>query len=139
MATLLRHRCRARISSSCFPWRDNAVFSRSRNPDGSWSDEQRVAGIFNGDPIAADVVAATTNYVIVLMLWGPPQPPSQTKWLSTLTGPDLGNALTMIAGRGYFRLLAQYNAKQVTTAGNPTQLATRHGHQGTVRLPHVLA
>ncbi len=62
------------------------------------------------------------DYTIVLMLWGPPQPPSQTKWLSTLTGPDLSSALTEIAGAGYFTSLAQYKVKQVIIAGSPTPL-----------------
>ncbi len=58
------------------------------------------------------------------MLWGPPQPPKQKKWLSTLTGPDLSKALTKIAAGGYFKLLAQYQAKKVTIAGTPTSLTT---------------
>ncbi len=105
---------------------DNSVWSRWRNTDGSWSDEQHIGGILNGDPIAADVVAPTgENYTVVLMLWGPPQPPDQTKWLSTLTGKDLSSALTTIAGTTYFNSLAQYNVKHVTiAAGDPPQLTT---------------
>jgi hypothetical protein len=105
---------------------DNNVYSRWRNTDGSWSDEQHIGGILNGDPIAADVVAPTgENYTVVLMLWGPPQPPDQTKWLSTLTGKDLSSALTTIAGTTYFNSLAQYNVKHVTiAAGDPPQLTT---------------
>jgi hypothetical protein len=103
---------------------DNSVYTRWRNPDGSWSIEQGLGGILKGDPIEADVAAVMASYTVVLMLWGPPQPPNQTKWLSTLTGPDLSNALTQIANGGYFSLLAQYKVKQVTIAGRPTPLTT---------------
>ena len=34
---------------------DNSVRSRWRNPDGSWSGEQKIGGVLNGDPIAAVV------------------------------------------------------------------------------------
>jgi hypothetical protein len=65
----------------------------------------------------------TSNYTVVLMLWGPPQLPKQTKWPSTLTGKGLSNALTTIAGTTYFDSLAQYNVGKVTIkAGDPPQL-----------------
>lgn len=58
------------------------------------------------------------------MLWGPPQPPNQTTWLSTLTAAGLGQALTTIAGSTYFNSLAQYNVKQVSIASaSPPQLS----------------
>jgi hypothetical protein len=101
---------------------DNGIYSNWRNPDGSWSGENHIGGVLNGDPIAADVPAVMANYTVVLMLWGPPQPPNQTKWTSTLTGPDLSNALTQIANAGYFSLLTQYNINQVAIAGAPTPL-----------------
>jgi hypothetical protein len=105
---------------------DNNIYSQWRNPvDGSWSGEQQIGGILNSDPIAAEVVAPTpATYTVVLMLWGPPQPPNQTTWLSTLTGRDLSRALTTIAGSTYFSRLAQYNVKQVKIApGDPPQLS----------------
>ena len=34
---------------------DNSLYTRWRNPDGSWSGEQHLGGILNGDPIAAQV------------------------------------------------------------------------------------
>ena len=34
---------------------DNSVWSRWRNPDGSWSAEQHIGGLLAGDPIAAQV------------------------------------------------------------------------------------
>ena len=35
--------------------KDNSLYSRWRNPDGSWSGEQHIGGVLNGDPIAAVV------------------------------------------------------------------------------------
>jgi hypothetical protein len=58
------------------------------------------------------------------MLWGPPQPPSQTKWLSTLTGPDLIGALTAIVEGGYFSSMAQYSVTAVKITGIATPLST---------------
>jgi hypothetical protein len=102
---------------------NNSVYSRWRNPDGSWSDEQHVGGVLNGDPIAAQAVPATgQNYTIVLIFWGLPQPPNQSKWPSTLTSSDLSNALTAIANGGYFSLLSQYSFKLIGMAGPPTML-----------------
>jgi hypothetical protein len=34
---------------------DNSLYTRWRNPDGSWSGEQHLGGILNGDPFAARV------------------------------------------------------------------------------------
>jgi hypothetical protein len=64
------------------------------------------------------------DYTVVLMLWGPPQPPDQTEWPSTLTGPDLSDALIKIAAGGYFSALTQYQVKKVTISGTPTALTT---------------
>ena len=34
---------------------DDSLYTRWRNPDGSWSSEQHLGGILNGDPVAAQV------------------------------------------------------------------------------------
>jgi hypothetical protein len=88
-----------------------------------------VAGGIQGGANVHEVDWASPNhqcamsYTVVLMLWGPPQPPNQTKWPSTLTGKALSGALTAIAGTTYFDSLAQYKVKKVTIeAGDPHQL-----------------
>jgi hypothetical protein len=69
------------------------------------------------------------KYTVVLMLWGPPQPPKKKQpkkkfWPSTLKGPQLRKALTKISKTKYFGRLKQYNVEQVTVAGgNPPQFA----------------
>jgi hypothetical protein len=84
----------------------------------------------HADGGSADYVLADTSaqpeihYTVVLMLWGPPQPPKQKVWLSTLTGPKLSQALTKLERGGYFSFLAQYQAKKVTIAGPPTSLSS---------------
>ena len=51
------------------------------------------AGGGHDDATSCDYVLAdagsrpSIDYTVVLMLWGPPQPPGQTTWPSTLTGP----------------------------------------------------
>jgi hypothetical protein len=104
---------------------DNSIWSQWRNPDGNWSGEQQIGGVLNSDLIVAEtVVPIPASYTVVLMLWGPPQPPNQTTWLSTLTGTDLSRALTNIAASTYFNRLTQYNVKQITIApGDPPQLS----------------
>jgi hypothetical protein len=73
------------------------------------------------------------KYSVVLMLWGPPQPPHQhtkPKWPSTLTGKELRQALAKIAKTTYFHSLAQYNVKKVSiAAGDPPQFPNglKHG------------
>ncbi len=105
---------------------DNSLWTRWRNADGSWSGEQKLGGALNAGPVAGalpDPVPAT--YTLVLMLWGPPQLPGQTKWQSTLTAKDLGNAMSALAASTYFSSMAQYAVKQVTVASvDPPQLST---------------
>ena len=105
---------------------DNSIYSRWRDPGGSWSSETKIGGGLNAGPIAVPLSAPTpATYTLVLMLWGPPQLPGQTKWLSSLTAKDLGSAMTTIAGSAYFNSLAQYAVKQVTVASaDPPQLST---------------
>jgi hypothetical protein len=105
---------------------DNKIYTRWRNPDGSWSSETQIGGVLNAGPIAVAIATPTpATYTLVLMMWGPPQLPGQTKWLSSLTAKDLGSAMTTIAGSTYFNSLAQYAAKQVTIASaDPPQLST---------------
>lgn len=80
-------------------------------------------GATSGDYVLANASARPNiDYTVVLMLWGPPQPPGQTAWLSTLTGPDLSDALTKIAAGGYFGALTQYHVKKVAISGTPTAL-----------------
>jgi len=99
---------------------DNNIYSIWRNPDGTWSNEQQggeqqIGGTLSSDPVVAEIPApGPARFTVVLMLWGPPQPPNQTKWLSTLTGADLNRALTAIAGSTYFNRLAQYDVEQVS-------------------------
>jgi hypothetical protein len=103
---------------------DNGIHSIWRDPEGNWSDETNIGGALIAGPIAVEVVIPVASYTIVLMLWGPPQVPNQTQWLTSVTGKDLGNALTTVAGSAYFDALGQYNAGQVTVASaDPPQLS----------------
>jgi hypothetical protein len=65
------------------------------------------------------------DYSIVIILWGPPQPPKQTKWLSSLTGPALKSALKDIINGGYFKKMKQYKVGKVTiTSSSPHSIST---------------
>jgi hypothetical protein len=114
---------------------DNSIYSLWRNADGSWSSETKIGGALNAGPIAVSLATPTpATYTLVLMLWGPPQLPGQTKWTSSLTAADLGSAMTTIAASTYFSSLAQYAVTQVTVASaDPPQLSTPKLPAGNTR------
>ncbi len=105
---------------------DNKIYSRWRNADGTWSSEAKIGGEAKAGPIVVSLANPTpASYTLVLLLWGPPQPPDQTKWQSTLTAKGLGSAMTAIAASTYFNSLAQYAVTNVTVASaDPPQVGT---------------